>query len=281
MEPASPSVARRIAETLKPREGESRLDVLVLLVAEIEYPGLDTDLCLQKLDELAGRVRPTAAEAARPGPLGIISAINRCLFEQEGFCGNTTDYYDPRNSFLNDVLDRRTGIPITLSVVYIEVARRLGFTFEGVGLPGHFLVRSVGPPDVLVDPFYAGRILTEADCQERLREIHGPEMRLEPAFLEPVHYKYIVTRMLNNLRAIYQTTREYRKVIAILDVLLEIYPRSAEEYKQRGVLHHLLKNYSAALADLEKYLEAAADPSDADDIRQNIVALKRLLASLN
>jgi len=278
---ASLSIARRIAEALSPAEGESRLDVLALLVAETDYPGLDHEAYLRKLDALAARVRPTAAERAQPRPLGLISAINRCLFEEVGFEGNFDDYYDPRNSFLNEVLDRRTGIPITLSVVYIEVARRLGCAVEGVGLPGHFLVRAVGPPDVLLDPFHDGQILTEADCEERLREIQGPEARLEPEFLKPVHNKYIITRILHNLRAIYNNTREYRKTVGILDVLLEIYPRSAEDYKQRGAMHHLLRNYARALADFEKYLQLAGGPSDADDVRRTILGLKRLLASLN
>ncbi len=281
MESASLSVARRIAEALNPAEGESRLDVLALLVAETEYPGLDHAAYLGKLDALAARVRLTAAERKQPRTLGLISAINRRLFDEEGFEGNFDDYYDPRNSFLNDVLDRRTGIPITLSVLYIEVARRVDLTVEGVGLPGHFLARAVGPPDVLLDPFHNGRILSEADCEERLREIQGPEARLEPEFLKPVHNKYIITRMLNNLRAIYSSTHQYGKAVGALDVLLEIYPRSADDYKQRAALHHLLKNYARALADFEKYMQLAREASDADDIRQTILGLKRLLASLN
>ncbi len=281
MAPASLNVARRIAQALGDPETQSRLDVLALLVAEIEYPDLNSALYLRRLDELAAKVRLTASEARRPAPLGVISAINRLLFEEEHFRGNLADYYDPRNSFLNDVLDRRLGIPITLSIVYMEVGRRLDFAVRGVGMPGHFLVRAEGPPGVLVDPFRNGHILTEADCEQQLREIYGAEMRLEPAFLDPVSSKYTITRMLNNLRTIYHNNRSYRKEVAIVDILLEIYPRSAEDYKRRAVLHHELKNYSRALADFEKYLEVSPDPSDADDVREGILALKRLLASLN
>ena len=274
-------VAHRIVEALSLPEAESRLDVLALLVAEIEYPGLDSDRYLRRLDELAARVRLRPTGSAQPGQQAIIAAINRCLFEEEKFRGNLEDYYDPRNSFLNDVLERRAGIPIALSAVYIEVGRRLGFPFRGVGLPGHFLVLAVGPPALLVDPFHGGRILTVADCEQRLQEIFGAQMPWDPAYLRPVDNSNIVTRMLNNLRSLYHTRRQCRKEVAILDVLLELDPRSAQDYKQRAVLHHALRNFSQALADFEKYLEVSAEPSDAEQVHQSIITLKRLLASLN
>ncbi len=280
--PASSSnqIAQLIAEALRLPESESRLDVLALLIARLEYPELDTEAYLRRLDELAARVAAGAELDGAP-PLSVISVLNRCLFDEEKFQGNVDGYYDPRNSFLNDVLDRRTGIPITVSMVYMEVARRLGHRFRGIGMTGHFLVRGPGPAGIIVDPFHRGRILTEADCEERLREIYGPPTRLEPAFLKPVGNKYIVTRMLGNLRTIYRNSRMYRKELNIVSVLLEIYPRAAEDYKQRAALHQALGNSSRASADFEKYLEMAPEAGDADEVRQTIIALKRLLASSN
>ena len=275
------NVARRIVEALRLPEAEPRLDVLALLIAEIEYPGLDRDRYLRRLAELAAKVRLPPAEAAGPDPQAIIGTINRCLFEEEKFRGNEEDYYDPRNSFLNDVLERRTGIPIALATVYMEIGRRLGFSFRGVGFPGHFLVLAPGSPPLLVDPFHGGQIVTKADCEQRLQEIFGTQERLDPAYVRPVDNSYIVTRTLGNLRSIYHSRREYRKEVVILDVLLELNPRSAQEYKQRALLRRALRNYALALADFEKYLELATKPSDVDDIRKNIVALKRLLASMN
>lgn len=275
------NVARRIAEVLSLPETESRLDVLALLVAQIEYPGLNRGRYLRRLDELAAQVRLPSAGAAGRSPQMIIGAINCCLFKEEKFRGNEEDYYDPRNSFLNDVLERHTGIPILLSAIYVEIGRWLGFPFRGIGFPGHFLVLALGPPALLVDPFHGGQILTKANCEQRLRETYGSQGHLDPAYLRPVDNRYIVTRMLNNLRGIYHSRREYRKEIAILDVLLELNPHSAEQYKQRALPHHALQNYGLALADFEKYLELATKPSDADDILGSVVALKRLLASMN
>jgi regulator of sirC expression with transglutaminase-like and TPR domain len=252
-------MSSRIAAALQRNE---TLDRLALLIAGLEYPYLDTDAYLQRLDEIASRVR--LPESASPGD--VIGALNQCLFEELGFRGNTDNYYDPLNSFLNDVLERRTGIPITLSVLYIEVARRRGFDFYGVGLPGHFVVRGPGMMGPLVDPFHAGQVLAD---------------KFDLEITRPVGNRYIVTRMLANLRLVYHNARLPKKELPVIDVLLELYPRSAEDYRYRGALHHAAGNYSRAIADFERYLQLAADASDADEIRQQVIALKRLLASMN
>ena len=270
------SPAENIARALEGFENEIDLGRVALEIARTEYPELDQGPYLRRLDELARDVRPP-----RPDPLTMIEALNTCLFARQGFHGNTEDYYDPRNSFLNDVLDRRTGIPITLSAVYMEVARRLDFPICGVGMPGHFLVKYPGEPELFVDPFHGGRILMESDCEQRLRELYGPEAHLEPAFLEAVTKKQMVTRMLHNLKGIYFRNRQFRKAVAIEDILLAIYPRSAEDYRQRGALHLHLENSRLAVADFERYLELAPGAADAQEVRQSLSELKRLLARLN
>src|SRR5438445_11102873 len=142
-----------------------------LLIAGEEYPGLDPAPYLGRLDELGAHLRRRAGDA---GADALVPELNRLLFEEEGFRGNTVDYYDPRNSFLNDVLDRRTGIPISLSTVYMAVGRRAGVPVQGVGLPGHFVVRvTTAGGEALVDPFHDGAVLTLEDCQERLDRIYG------------------------------------------------------------------------------------------------------------
>src|SRR5262245_30790585 len=176
---ASESANRRLfSEILAQPDADVDLARAALLIACEEYPDLDIGGYLSRLDEM-GRVAAGQA-AVEPGPHGALRALHRYLFEEQGFRGNESDYYDPRNSFLNDVLERRSGIPITLSVVYMEVARRIGLRLEGVGLPGHFIVRVLRPEgDQLVDPFHAGALLTEADCQERVDRIFGGKVKVD------------------------------------------------------------------------------------------------------
>lgn len=223
----------KIAEMLV--RAPMRLDLLALAIAELEYPDLDPSLHVQRLDEIASRVRPEGASIA-----ALIGAINEQLFTQEKLRGNTQDYYDPRNSFLNDVLERRTGVPILLSIIYMEVGRRLDVAIKGIGLPGHFLVRVEGPPPLMVDPFESGRIVDESDCEARLLSIYGKEMPLEPKFLEPVTNKYTVTRILSNLRGIYLNSKLYKKTIGVLDVLLAIHPDSEDDSQLRTTLYQKL-----------------------------------------
>lgn len=167
------------------------LDEMGLLVAAHAHPGLDVAAQLRHLDDLASRVgEPTLA------------GLRRLLFDELGFEGNGSDYYDPRNSYLDDVLERRTGIPISLAVVMLEVGRRAGVALSGVSMPGHFLVRSVGDPGVFVDPFSHGSVLDRAGCRARFLAVHGRGAVFDEAFLEPVGNAAIVDRQLANLEAI-------------------------------------------------------------------------------
>ena len=251
-----------------------------LLIARTEYPDLDIESHAARIDELACR-----ASGIVPGldSQRTIAALNRVLFEEAGLRGNRDDYYDPRNSFLNDVIDRGLGIPITLSIVYMEVARRIGFSLAGVGMPGHFLLKhfSDGGHELLIDCFNHGDILSRQDCQSRLDEIYFGEMTLRPEFLHPISRRQILTRMLNNLKTVYLSTRNFRKALPIADLILVIYPRSAEDVKQRALLRYSLALSKLAEEDLEEYLRISPVASDAEEVRQMSLTIHRMLALMN
>ena len=252
-----------------------------LTIARMEYPSLDIDYYLFRLDELAARVYNLLPEI--PETRETIAALNRVLFEEEALHGNRNDYYDPRNSFLNEVLERKTGIPITLALVYMEVAQRIGFPLFGVGMPGHFLLKhyDVEGCETLIDPFNRGGILTTSECQARLDEIYSGNLPLQPEFLHTVTRRQILTRMLNNLRNIYLQSRDFRRALVVVDLVLAIHPRSAEDMKQRAFLRHTLGQLRGAAEDLETYIRMVPEASDADEIRQMAVGIRRRLATFN
>jgi regulator of sirC expression with transglutaminase-like and TPR domain len=262
---------------------DERIDLVraALTIAQTEYPDLNPDVYCKRVEELAQRVKRLVPELGDPS--GSIAALNRVLFEEEGFRGNREDYYDPRNSFLNNVLDRKLGIPITLAVVYMEVARRVGFPLVGVGMPGHFLLKhyDVEGGEILIDPFNRGRIITPSDCQRRLDEIYDGQMPLQPEFLMAVSRRQVLVRMLNNLKSIYLSVRNFRKALPIVDLILAIYPRSPEDVKQRALLRWSMGQTRGALADLEDYLKMSPDASDAEEIRQTAAAIRRMMATMN
>jgi regulator of sirC expression with transglutaminase-like and TPR domain len=206
-------------------------------------------------------------------------ALNHYMFQELGFRGNAEQYYDPRNSYLNEVVDRRTGIPITLSIVYMEVARRAGLEVEGVALPGHFVVRvQTAARPLLVDPFHGGTLLTETDCQERLDRIFGGRVKLEPKMLRPCRRKDMLERLLRNLKAIYLRDQDQDRALRVVDLIVRIQPGSAEDLRDRGVLYASLDCYGFAARDLESYLALAPGAKDAEDLAAR-VALLRLRAS--
>jgi regulator of sirC expression with transglutaminase-like and TPR domain len=251
-----------------------------LLIAREEYPELDLRLYLDRLDEMAGAVRRRLA-AGRSAEEAI-AALNGYLFEQEGFHGNEKDYYDPRNSFLNEVLDRRTGIPITLSTVYIEVARRAGVAADGVGLPGHFIVKvSAGGGDLLVDPYHGGLRLSEEDCQERLDRIYGGRLKVDSAMLAPCGRKSILARMLRNLKAIYLKTGEQERALRTLDLLLEVTPHSGEDVRDRGLLYATMDCYALAARDLQAYVDLFPGALEAAELRGKVAEYRGKAARVN
>jgi regulator of sirC expression with transglutaminase-like and TPR domain len=252
-----------------------------LTIARMEYPDLDVDDYLSRLDWYAARVEQMLPEI--PETPQVIAALNYVLFHEEEFRGNQADYYDPRNSFLNDVLDRKLGIPITLAIVYMEVAQRLGFPLFGVGMPGHFLLKhyDVAGNETFIDPFHGGDILSRAECQSRLDEIYSGQIPLQPEFLHTVTRRQLLTRVLNNLRNIYMQRRDFRRALVVVDLVLAIHPRSAEDMKQRGMLRYAMGQLRGAAEDLEIYARMAPDASDADEMRQTALSLRRRLVILN
>ena len=180
------------------------------------------------------------------------------------------------------MIDRRTGIPISLAVVYLEITRRLGLPFYGVGLPGHFLIKYDDNRQVtFLDPYQGGRTLGREDCQELVRSLKGDDVFLTAQDFRAVDNRYIVTRMLNNLRSIYLTTRQYRKAIGVMDMILSLLPASAEEVKQRAWLHYEMRHLSRACQDLETYLSLRSDAEDAESVNEWIKEIRKSLAQLN
>jgi regulator of sirC expression with transglutaminase-like and TPR domain len=204
-------------------------------------------------------------------PLKIIQAINGYLFTELNFRGNSIAYYDPRNSFLNEVLERRVGIPLTLSLVYLELAQRVGFPMAGVSMPGHFLIRpTVAGMDLLVDPFHQGEILFEHDCKNRLKQMFGDTAQLEPHHLAPITPTTFLVRMLTNLKLIYLQNRDVPKALEAINRILLIYPEAVGEWRDRGLIQYQQGLLDQALLDLERYLYQHPDAADAFEIRRVI-----------
>jgi regulator of sirC expression with transglutaminase-like and TPR domain len=253
-----------------------------LLIARTEYPGLDVDHYLRRLDAMAESIRGDVA--AEREPRRRIGVVNRFLFVTEGFRGNAEQYYDPRNSFLNDVLDRKLGIPITLSAVYLEVGRRVGLAIAGVGFPGHFLVKyALADGEIIVDPFYRGAILTAEDCRRRLREMTDGAVTFQPEHLRSVTKRQILARILTNLKQIYLRARNFPKALRIIDLLVLASPEEgkAQEVRDRGLLFSQAGRLGDALRDLEQYLALAPDAGDADAIKERIAGIRRRMAGMN
>jgi regulator of sirC expression with transglutaminase-like and TPR domain len=269
-----------LVELLAGRSDEIELDRAALALAAIEYPDLDAGSFLAILDsyaiELAGRV-PDGCGGAQ-----FVAAANEYLFEELGFAGNSQNYYDPRNSCLNEVLAHRIGIPITLSLVYMEIARRLAKPVFGIGLPGHFLVQyDDGVFTNFIDPFHGGTLLTAAECYNLARRSSGEQYSDDPALLARVGKQQILRRMINNLRTVYFFRRAYGKALKVLDVLLAASPDSADEYKQRSVVLLGMKNYKGARNDLEKYLALAPDCPDREEMQKQLRAIKQYIVGMN
>lgn len=259
---------------------EIELDRAALLFASVEYPELDVEVGIRELDHLADLLQPRLAGLLRPEE--VVRAVAGFLHGELGFTGNPEAYYDPRNSYLNEVLERRVGIPISLSALYMEVGRRVGLPFEGVGMPGHFLVRYRHPSSpLLVDPFAGGTIVGEAECQARLQGLYGPGIELRPTMLAGVGTRNIVFRMLNNLKGIYASQGEWARVVKTIGMMLSTHPGASGEYRDRGAAHLRLGDLKRARADFEHYLLNAAEIADAASVREQLALVDRLEAMRN
>lgn len=286
-------VVRRFTEAAASPDPD--LAAPALLIARLGYPHLDPDPYLACLASMGAAAAERLAAVSEVGSRGAIDTLNRFLFDDEGFSGNTGDYDDPRNSFLNQVLDRRTGIPITLAVVYIEVARRAGIRVDGVNFPGHFLLRFPPGPEadprsaVFVDPFHGGSVLSEDDCRALLLRHAGDRVEFDPRLLVPATKQQILVRMLGNLKRLYVRMRSFPQGRAITDLLLAIDPSALHELRDRGLLSYHVNDYAAAVRDLEAYLRYSSHGGDDDAERReerkeiwgHVKALRRRMASLN
>jgi regulator of sirC expression with transglutaminase-like and TPR domain len=271
--------ARFIEIVSRNEEGVNLAEAALLIAAE-EYPRLDIARYLEKLENFGARARERAANLTTAPEL--ITALNVTLFTELGFQGNRENYYDPRNSFLNEVIDRRTGIPITLSVVYIEVARQIGFTVEGVGLPGHFVAGHFTPStEYFIDVFNDGRLLSENACADLVAGMSQGKVKFESAHLDPVTKKQILTRMLSNLLAIYSASQDYRRAVAAIERILLIMPNSLSHIREYGLLLAQAGSTNQAIEQLERYLTVHREAENDEVVTAALVKLKQAKARLN
>jgi regulator of sirC expression with transglutaminase-like and TPR domain len=262
-----PLARQRFYQAIQQPDDRIDLAVAALCIAQEEYPNLEIEEYLNALDTMADEVRDRLP--AQFYPLRVLQSINHYLYEELGFIGNRLDYYDPRNSFLNDVLERRTGIPITLALVYLEIAKRIGFPMVGIGMPGHFLIR----PDfedvgIYVDPFDRGEVMFPEDCQQRLEQIYNRPVELRSEFLQPVCSRQFLARMLSNLKGIYFSRQDVKKALAAIDRILFLFPDLPTELRDRGILFYYLGQKISARQDLERYLELSPHAADAPEIKR-------------
>jgi regulator of sirC expression with transglutaminase-like and TPR domain len=280
------------------------LATAALLIARVEHPTLDAAPYIEQLDayglEAAQRVADASLHhadvplSADPARHAQIAAINDYLFHELGFVGNEVNFEDPRNSFLNDVLDRRTGIPITLALLYMEIARRAGVYVEGINFPGHFLLRC--PPrqghpyseSLVIDAFHGGAILSMDACRQLLRRHAGDDAEFDARTQGRATKPQILARMLLNLKRSYVQMLSFPQARDVTDLLLAVEPSTLAEIRDRGLLAYHLKDFSGALRDLQRYLQLSTKDSVDDDERgeheriwEHIKTLRRQVASLN
>lgn len=250
-----------------------------LLVARDEHPALDFARETERIGELAAGL-----DSNRLGGLdldGRIGVVAEYLFERCGFACNVADYYDPNNSFVDVVLDRRLGIPVTLAVIYVEVVGRVGVDARGVAFPGHFLVRVSSDREVRhVDPV-DGRTLDTAELERRVRKVLGERATLEPDMLEPTPVRHTVARMLMNLRGIYAERGDFARLLVVLDRLIDLLPVLGSEVRDRGLIKAKLGAPRAAIDDLMRYVESLPNAEDIDEIKALIAEIERGIVPAN
>lgn len=270
----------RFAALIRRPEEEIDLAEAALLIAGEEYPDLDVAAYLSLLAHMGAEARRRVG-GSRPAA-SALETLNHYLFDELGFAGDTENYYDPRNSYLNDVLERRTGIPISLSTVYMTVARHSGLPIRGVGFPGHFLVKFAGEgEEIVLDPFNRGAILTEADCQRLLDQATAGRARFSRELLGATGTKAILARMLGNLKGIYAATRQYAKALACVERILLLTPDAAPDIRDRGLLLAQMQRTEEAVLALTRYLKQSPAPEDAAQVKEQLRTLRMRQALLN
>jgi len=269
---------------------DSRIDLAraCLMIAQDAYPGLDVDRYLGEIERMAIRLRARMPQANAAEEK--VMALNQFLFDDLGYWGNTDDYYDPRNSYLNEVIDRKTGTPISLSILYMELGRRIGLPLEGVSFPGHFLVRlRLRGGTLVLDPFAGGTPQSEAELRERLQRVipEGAAGGVAPVelpldqFLEPASNRQILARVLRNLKGIYREKDKPERMLEVLNRMLVVAPAASSELRDRGYLYQRLECWRPALKDLSDYVEREPEAPDLDDVRVKLMELSALCARLN
>lgn len=244
-----------------------------LAIAWEEYPKMDLGHYREILDLMVDDLRPRLADLRYP--LKIVQEINQYLFVEQNFSGNDSDYYNPRNSFINDVLDRRLGIPLSLSIIYMILGDRLGFPIEGISFPAHFIIRPQRPDlELFIDPYNKGEILFAEDCANKLAQLYGQRIPLQQEYLQAVSIRRILDRLLNNLKLIYLRNQEPSKALAAIERSLMLNPNVPTQWRDRGLICYQLDRYTEARIDLESYLQQIPYAEDSQIIM-------RLLQEMN
>jgi regulator of sirC expression with transglutaminase-like and TPR domain len=250
---------------------------VAMRIAQVEYPQLDIPRYRTALDRFGSEAKDAVKGLDKRG----VEQFNLYFFDTLGFHGNADNYYDPRNSYLNDVIERRTGIPITLSTVYCEVARRIGLRAYGVGFPGHFLAKCVLSDDeVIVDCFNA-RIVNRRDCQELLNSFSPGGTPLSDEMFEIAGPRDILSRMLNNLRNIHARRGDFARALRWVEMDIGLRPDSPHNFRERGMLYVQTEEFGKALADLEHYVRLIPAAPDLPQVREQIQLIRKLLSHLN
>jgi regulator of sirC expression with transglutaminase-like and TPR domain len=254
------------------------LTLAALVLAATEYPKLDITRAIDKFESLA------AGASRRLGnirdPLYCVNTLSEYLFDELKFHGNEHDYYDPRNSYLNDVMARRLGIPITLSLIYIETGRRLNMPLFGVGMPGHFMVRHRDIEDLFIDPFYGGILLNQEECAERVRQVTQRNMVWNKSYLAPIGNREFLARMVRNLKGAHLNKLDYARTLQSIDWLLATQPEVAQELRDKGIVNYQLGNYHQALDDLRAYIGHPSSSRDVTAVRSLIIRIEGRLTEL-
>lgn len=280
--PESSAAAVRLREVIGLPEADIDLAEAALLIAKNAGQDLEVAHYLSRIDQLAAQLAARLPHSA--SDMDRILALNAFLFQDLGFGPNVQDYYDLRNSFLNEVLERRMGIPISLSLLYMEVGRRIGLPLQGINFPGHFLVKcKLAEGTVILDPYGGGISLGVQELQQRLREARGGEVSraILAGMLVSAGKKQILARMLRNLKAIYLRRHEHAQALSASDWVIALAPADAVEVRDRGLLYLQFECFRPALEDLQRYVKLAPDAADADEIRARVMELRRAAARLN
>lgn len=236
----------------------------------LEYPELDIEKYIEEITKIGMSLKESVSDVKNPTYL--ISMLNEHLFENSGYSGDDDDYYNPKNNFLNEVIDKKTGLPITISILYAEVAKFIGLNLKIVGFPSHILVKY--NEEMILDPFYDGRLLDIDDLQEILDTNYGGEIEFKPEFLDEITHEQILVRLTRNLKNSYVQSFVYDKALRCVNMVLAIEPESPDDIRDKGILEERLLNYDSALKYLNKYLEINPNAEDVDFILELIRSIK-------